>query len=71
MAVVVDHEGAPLLEDEPDGGPDCDAGEGAEQLVIAVSIGSVVMEADLKRKNQSHVSRNEEPSVLDGSIGPG
>jgi hypothetical protein len=33
LAVVVHHEAIPLLEDEPDCGPDCDAGEGAEQLL--------------------------------------
>ncbi len=30
LAVVVHHEAAPLLEDEPDGGPHRDAGERAE-----------------------------------------
>ncbi len=33
MAVVVHHEAVSLLEDEPDCGPDRDAGEGAEQLL--------------------------------------
>ena len=48
LAVVVDHEGAPLLEDEPDGGPDGDAGERADQLLVTVGVGSVPVEADLK-----------------------
>lgn len=38
LAVVVDHEGAPLLVDEPDGCPDCDAGEWTEQFLVAVGI---------------------------------
>jgi hypothetical protein len=33
LAVVVHHEAVSLLEDEPDCGPDRDAGEGAEQLL--------------------------------------
>ena len=33
LAVVVEQEGAPLLEDEPHGGPDRDVGDWADQFL--------------------------------------
>ncbi len=45
LAVVVHHEAAPLLEDEPDSGPHRDAGERAEQFL---NLGRITDILDLK-----------------------
>ena len=49
LAVVVHHEAVPLLEHEPDRGPDRDAGEGAEQLLDLIGVGFISDVLDLER----------------------
>ena len=49
LAVVVEQEGAPLLEDEPHGGPDRDVGEWADQFLALRRVWLVAKEGDLQK----------------------